>query len=146
MRNPNIHHRLALFIAVLAALVSVENGHARTAKHTERADRDKSQIIKSILLQQDLLNRGLRVGEVRGIIYLSTINIAPDLVPKIRDISFVLLNPDESNWPKSGFTLFEFSKFELNGSKVTVSLTDTWLNRSNRHSYHKISTVRLDVQ
>jgi hypothetical protein len=121
---------------VLLVGVSLVVAHAQTRRNIELTDRDKAQILKSILLSQDLLDRGLRLGEVRGIIYLSTDNIAPELVPRIRDIRFMLLSPNnESRWPQSGISLFEFSAFAVNGSKVTVSLTVTWFSRSNRHSY-----------
>jgi hypothetical protein len=121
---------------VLLVGVSFGIANAQTERWVQPTVRSKAQILRSILLSQDLLNRGLRLGEVRGIIYLSTQHIAPEIIPRIRDVRFMLLSPnDESHWPQSGISLFEFSGFVVNGLKVTVSLTVSWFSRSTRHSY-----------
>jgi hypothetical protein len=134
-RNPNCFFGIVLLVGVCLGVAN-----AQTERTIQLTQRDKAEIIKSILLWQDFLNRGLRIGEVRGIVYLSTENIAPEMVPKIRDVRFMLLSPDEqSHWPQWGISLFEFSDFGVKGSKVTLSLTDTWFIKSNRHSYVRIT-------
>ena len=134
-RNLNRFFGMVLLVGVCLVVAN-----AQTERTIQLTQRDKTQIIKSVLLWQDFLDRGLRIGEVRGIVYLSTENIAPELVPRIRDVRFMLLSPDEqSNWPQSGISLFEFSDFVIKGSKVTLSLIDTWFIKSNRHSYVRIT-------
>ena len=49
---------LMISLVALLANVSVCNG-----KDFQLSDKDKAQIIKSILLDSDFLNRGLRIGE-----------------------------------------------------------------------------------
>src|SRR5215470_14504021 len=85
--------------------------------------KDKAQIIRDILIKKDLLERGLRITEVRGVIYLSLENISPELVPKIPNIQINLLDPnDREKWPKQGFTIFRFSKMEEQGTGIKVSV------------------------
>src|SRR5215813_4482629 len=89
--------------------------------------KDKAQIIKYILIKKNLLERGLRIPEVREVIYLSLENISPELVPKIPKIQFNLLDPkDRKKWPKQGFTIFRFSAMEIQGNDIKISLTESW--------------------
>ena len=123
------------FLCGLLCLALAASANNSYGKNIQLTDKDKAVIVKSILLRENLLGRGLRVGEVRGIIYLSTENTSPALVPRIRKIRFALLDPNEkAEWPKFGFSLFEFSPFEVEGSKVKISLRDSWSNDPNQFS------------
>jgi predicted nuclease of predicted toxin-antitoxin system len=135
----------ALLTASLLLLASV--GDAR-AKDTQLKDKDKAQIIKSILLEIDFLNRGLRVGEKKDVVYLSTANISPQLVPEIPGASLALLGPEEvEEKSKTGLGYYEFGEFKVKGSKVMVSFGHTWRSDRGRvisyqmthYEYRKVS-------
>ena len=137
---------LSVLIISLFALfpnVSVCNG-----KDIELTDKDKAQILKSILLEIDFLNRGLRVGERKDVVYLSTANISPELVPEIPGVNFTLLSPEEvEGKSKTGLGYYAFGEFKVKGSKVLVSFGYTWRNDRGRaisyqmtyYEYRKVS-------
>ena len=56
--------------------------------------KDKAQIIKDILIKKNLLERGLRIPEVRGVIYLKPVrNSGPLFIGVLSlDSDFVTLN------------------------------------------------------
>ena len=119
-------NRLSILLTLsLAALLT--NVSAGGAKDVQLTDGDKAAIVRDILMNANLLERGLRLGEVKGEIYLSTENISPQIVPKLSGVKFISLDPKgKDDWPKAGYSLFEFSDFKVRGSKVVVSLTDSW--------------------
>jgi hypothetical protein len=126
---------ILLVLSFTALLINVSAGHGKDLQLT---DNDKAFIVRDVLMNENLLERGLRVGEVRGEIYLSTENISPLILPEISGIRFILLDPDEKDkWPKAGYTLFEFSDFKVKGSKVIVSLTKSW--SYDRGQYTKVT-------
>lgn len=122
---------LVLLVAPLAK-VSVCEG-----KDIQLTDKDKAQIIKTILLEIDFLRRGLRVGERKDVVYLSTENISAALVPEIHGINLVLVNPEEvEEKAKNGFAYYAFGEFKVKGSKVLISFGETWRNdRARALSY-----------
>ena len=123
---------LTLSAVVLLASVNVCN-----AKDIQLTPKDKAQILKSILLDIDFLSRGLRIGETKDVVYLSPENISPELMPEIRGVYFILVNPEEvEDKSKSGFGYYAFGEFKVKGSKVLVSFGDTWRNdRAGAVSY-----------
>ena len=134
---------LILTAGVLLASVNVCN-----AKDIQLIDKDKAQIVKSILLDIDFLSRGLRIGETKDVVYLSTENISPELMPEIRGVHFILVNPEEvEEKSKNGFGYYAFTDFKVRGSKVLVSFGDTWRNdrggavsyRTTHYEFRKMS-------
>jgi predicted nuclease of predicted toxin-antitoxin system len=134
---------LWMLCPILASSVGTSYG-----KDIQLTDKDKAQIIESILLDTDFLNRGLRVGERKEVVYLSTENISPELVPEVRGINFVLLSPEEvEEKSKTGLRFYAFGEFKVKGSKVLVSFGDTWRNdnwramsyRTTRYEYRRVS-------
>lgn len=123
-----------LLMCVVSFAASVS---ASTGKDIQLTDKDKAQIIKSILSDVDFLNRGLRVGERKEEVYLSTENISPAFLPEIRGVKIVLVSPEEvEERSKTGFGYYSFGEFKVSGSKVLVSFGDTWRNdRGGGHSY-----------
>jgi hypothetical protein len=115
---------ILLVLSFTALLINVSAGNG---KDLQLMDKDKASIVRDVLMNENLLERGLRVGEVRGEIYLSTENISPLILPEISGVRFILLDPNEKDKrPKAGYTIFEFSDFKVKGSKVLVSLTKSW--------------------
>ena len=123
MKNGN---RLSILL-VLSFAALLTNVSAGGVNDIQLTDRDKAAIVRDMLMNANLSERGLRLGEVRGEIYLSLENISPHIVPKLGGVKFISLDPKERDaWPKAGYSLFEFSDFKVRGSKVVVSLTDSW--------------------
>jgi hypothetical protein len=126
---------ILLVLSFIALLINVSAGNG---KDLQLMDKDKASIVRVVLMNADLLERGLRVGEVRGEIYLSTENISPLILPEISGVRFILLDPDEKDKrPKAGYTIFEFSDFKVKGSKVIVSFTQSW--SYNRGHFTKVT-------
>ena len=124
--NMKSGNRLSILL-MLSLATLLTNGSAGGAKEIQLTDKDKAAIVRDILLNANLLERGLRLGEVKGEIYLSIENISPHVVPQLSGVKFILLDPKEKDkWPKAGYSLFEFSDFKVRGARVVVSLTDSW--------------------
>ena len=84
---------------------------SQNSKKTLLSDKDKAQIIKSVLQEFDFLNRYIYEDEKKEVVYLSTKNIPPKFVPTVSGINFVLLKPEEIEEKiKNGFGYFVFSK------------------------------------
>ena len=141
--GPKVLSASIVSLAALLAGVSVCNG-----KGIQLTDKDKAQIIKSILVEIDFLNRGLRVGERKEVVYLSTENISPELVLEIRGVNLVLVNPKEvEERAETGFSYYAFGEFKVKGPKVLVSFGDAWRNdraraasyRTTHYEYRKVS-------
>jgi hypothetical protein len=99
-------------------------------------DKDKAFIIKSILLQKDFLNRGLIAGENREFVNLSLENIAPELLPKIRGINFVLFNREQIEEKiKTGFMYYAFGHFKITDGKVLIDFGHYFENIKYEASY-----------
>ena len=115
---------MALFVVVLFLSVG-----AVTQRPIKLTDKDKAQIVESILVKENLLNSELRPSEERGVIYLSTDNLPSNLNLKIPEIKVILLKPDEiKEREENGLRHLAFGKFRVDGSKVEVLLNDTWQN------------------
>jgi hypothetical protein len=91
-------------------------------------DRDKADIVKSVLKDSDLENRTLSIGEEKDVVPLSLENISPQHVPKLQGLSFDLLTTQEiKEKTQNGFTYFWFGKFIIKGTMVQVEFGDTSL-------------------
>jgi hypothetical protein len=91
-------------------------------------DRDKADIVKSVLEDSDLENRTLSIGEEKDVVPLSVENISPSHVPKLQGLSFDLLTTQEiKEKTQNGFTYFWFGKFIVKGTRVQVEFGDTSL-------------------
>ncbi len=101
---------------------------AKNTKDIQITNKDKAQIIKSILLEFDFLNRHLVLaGEKREVVYLSTENISPKFLPKISGINFVLVNPQEiKEKANTLFGYYAFEEFKVEDSKVLVSFSNIY--------------------
>jgi len=118
--------KLLLLPALLAAVLFlfIGAGNQRPVKLT---DKDKARIVESILVKENLPNRELRPSEERGIIHLSAHNLPSNLNLKIPEIKVVLLKPGEiREREENGLRHFAFGEFRVDGSKVSVLLSDTW--------------------
>jgi hypothetical protein len=105
---------ITLIFSFIVLLINVSDGNGNDIQLT---DKDKAQIIKSIFLTKKL------EGRIIGIIYLSSENISPGLVPRISGIRIVLVSPEEiKERSKINFWYFAFGEFKVKGSKVLVSL------------------------
>jgi hypothetical protein len=97
-------------------------------------DEDRTEIIRQIL-SREITRRREEESQYgtssKGDIILSTLNIEPELVPKIPDVNFIFLKPDEieERVTRGGLAYLEFSKFEAQGSKVVVALDNTYRGR-----------------
>lgn len=135
---PGVRIFCVLFCSLLLMTVpAAVNGTVRQSRnHFTR--QDKAQLIKSILLKQALLKRFLRTNEVRGIAYLSTENLIPSLLPRIRGVKLILLSPDEiEKKEETGFGHFVFKEFKVNNRRVVVMFWEVW-----RHSYRGAADLR----
>jgi hypothetical protein len=99
-------------------------------------NKDKAFIIKSILLEKDLLNRDLTVDEIKDVVNISSQNISPELLPKIKGISFVLHSRKQiKEKTKTGFLYYAFSSFKIKGSKVLIDFGHYFENIEGRAFY-----------
>jgi hypothetical protein len=104
-----------LFVVYLTPTIAQEKFNSLTGK-------DKALLIKSILLEKDLLNRRLNSGERKTVVNLSSENISAGLLPEIKGINFVLFNRRQIKEKiKTGFFYYAFESFKISGSKVLVS-------------------------
>lgn len=109
---------IALILAPVVLLLSAGDCDSGDIRLT---DKDKAQIINAILLTKE------RAGEIRGIIYLSSENISPKLLPKINGIRIVLVSPEEiKERSKIHFGYYIFGEFKVKGGKVLISLGNNW--------------------
>ncbi len=115
---------LALFI--IPCLGQKANPNFVDAKNREAiqiTNQDKTQIVKSILLDFDYFNNPFRIDD-REVIHLSTKNIPSNFVSKFFRITFVLLNPQEiEEKVKTGFRYYAFEEFKVVGSRVLISFS-----------------------
>ena len=96
---------------------------------------DRAEIIRDVLNREITRRREgeakygpLKKGEFQ--IILSTLNIEPELVPKLADVKFILMKPSEIQVLRK--SSLAFSEFRIKGSKVIVTLIDTTLSRGPR--------------
>jgi hypothetical protein len=83
---------------------------------------EKAQIIESILISEDLPNRGLIVGEKKdGRILLSTENIVSVPLPDIEGISFILLDRKKLKQTKTDYGFYRFGTFSQDGQYIKIS-------------------------
>lgn len=108
------------------------------------ANNDKKEIMKQMLTtevtryKKDESKYG-RLPEGSLEIILSLENIEPDLVPKIKDVKFILLENSEiykrierTRVFGGGVRYLAFSDFKIEGSKIIVSLDNTYKAMSGR--------------
>jgi predicted nuclease of predicted toxin-antitoxin system len=125
-------------IFILAFLFLLSTNQAYTQEINSISASDKIQIITSVLLKTDFLNRGLRLGERKEVVYLSSENLPPNFKPKIRRIKFVLVNPEEiEKRSKEGFGYYAFGKFEIKSSRILVSFHDLWRSPLSRFNLYR---------
>lgn len=91
---------------------------------------DKAQVIRSILEDRRFDQRSALPDEERLNVYLSTENIARNLVPpKIGNAAILLKSPQEIEKEKNSLTSYcAFGKFEFKNSTVIVSFYNYWKN------------------
>jgi hypothetical protein len=104
---------------------------------------DRAEIVRDVLTREitrrreeeskyRTLKKGEKTGELQ--IILSTLNIEPELVPKLTDVKFILMKPDEieTRMKLEGRVHYlAFGEFRVEGSKVIVTLLDNnWSRRA----------------
>ena len=95
--------------------------NSQNSEKNQLPDRDKAQLVKTVLIEFDFLNRHIYKDEQKEIVYISTKNISPKYVPKISEIKFVLLNEREiEEKTKNGFGYFVFQKIKSDKIKTSV--------------------------
>jgi hypothetical protein len=132
-----LHHTnmKKVFLLIFLLLVSLNQCFAQQ-KTTSLTNKDKAIIVKSILLKEDFLNRGLGVDETKEIVNLSLENITPEVVPKIPGIKFVLFNQEQIKEKiKTSFRYYAFGRFGIKGSKVLVDFGNYFPSYSNGSTY-----------
>ena len=109
---------------------------SQKSKKNQLPDKDKAQIVKSVLTDFDFLNRHLYKDDKKEIVYLSTKNISSKDIPKILGINFVLLNEQEIEEKiKNGFGYFVFQKLKTDKVKTSVCFEYNYQDESYRHLY-----------
>jgi hypothetical protein len=127
----------ALLLLIILLIAGVTTCHGKDFRLTKN---DKAQIIKSILFKADFLKRGLRVGEERDFVYLSTENVSPELVPKLPGVRIILIDEVEiAKKLENGFGHYAFGEFVVKGSKVLVSFAAKWSNSHFGSSSYQIT-------
>ena len=112
---------ILLLSPVFAQTFDCFTADLQNIKRNQLSDRGKSQIIKSILLEFDFLNRHIYKDETKEIVYLSTKNIASKYIPKISGINFILLNEREiADKTKNGFGYHVFQKLKIDKIKTSI--------------------------
>jgi hypothetical protein len=104
-------------LLMLSALIYTPKSFALEEPVT---DKDKAAVVKSML--------EMRLGDYEKEwleeLFLSTENIKPEWVPKIKGVTLKVLKPDgikeKLNQPKVSCLIF--TQFEVNGSKIMVTL------------------------
>ena len=131
-RRENSMSKLILFLVIFLTAIS-----SFAQKETWfPTNKDKSAIIRSILSDSDLLNRGLSVGETPDKVNLSLENISTYLLPKIKGINFVLFNRRQIKGRiKTGFLYYKFGRFKVVGKKIRVSFGHYFENQRGGASY-----------
>lgn len=120
----------AIFLLMFLFVISIGNCIAQQKEH-RLADKDKAQILKSILLDENLKNR-----EARDIINLSLENIAPRLIPAIEGISFVFMDRKQiKEKTQSGLSYYAFGPFKLEGPNVLIKFGHYFENVQGGASY-----------
>jgi hypothetical protein len=96
---------------------------------------DRAEIVRDVLNREITRRRegeskhgAVKKGEVQ--IILSTLNIEPEVVPKLTDVKFILMKPSEIQVLRK--SSLAFSEFRVEGSKVIVTLVATTLSRGFR--------------
>ncbi len=100
---------------------------------------DRAEIVRDVLNREITRRREeeskygtLKKGEFQ--IILSTLNIEPELVPKLADVKFILMKPSEieARMKREGRVQYlAFSEFRVEGSKVIVTLlANNWSRRA----------------
>lgn len=119
---------LTLFLTpTLAQKFNPLSADFENRKDIQITARDKSQIVKSILLEFDFLNRHSYKGEKKGVVYLSTENISPIFIPKVSGINFVLVSPKEIEGKTNTiFGYYTFGMFKVKDSKIFVSFGNVY--------------------
>jgi hypothetical protein len=114
------------------------------------ANNDKKEIIKQMLTTEVLRykkdeSKYGRLPDGNLEIILSLENIEPDLVPKIKDVKFILLKNSEiykrieHTRVFGGVRYLSFSDFKIKGSKIIVSLDNTYKAKRGRAFVHSKS-------
>jgi hypothetical protein len=105
-------------------------------------DEDRTEIVRQMLSREITRRREKEPkygtsSKGNFEIILSTLNIKPELVPKIPDLNFIFLKPDEieERVTRGGLAYLAFSKFEVQGSKVVVALNSTFRARTAPRSF-----------
>jgi len=99
-------------------------------------DGDKTEIIK-LTLERAIVAKEIpdyHIIEDKENIVLSTENIDPDLVSRISGVNLTLLDPDriqEKADREGDFLFLRFKQIQINGSRVIVSLDNTWAVSKN---------------
>jgi hypothetical protein len=138
---------LLLLLLCVSFLIPCSAQKSKTLTNIEKA-----QIIKEILIDtvdDNFLQRGLRLDEKKDVVNLSLKNIPRNLIPhKVKGVKFQLSTPEEvEEKSKTGFGYYVFEEFNVDGSKMRVSFNNYWRNTDARafmsgsidYYYRKIS-------
>jgi hypothetical protein len=121
---------LISIIILLAAMTCVAQKRTSTL-----SARDKAQIVKSILLDYEFFDLE-RDADGRMVIPLSSQNISPKLLPKLKAYKVDLFSPSEiKERTKTGFRYLAFGKFKSKRSIISVTFGDYFFNTSAQTQY-----------
>lgn len=116
-------------------------------------DEDRTEILRQVLGQEITRRKEeqTKYGRPRKDDYeiiLSTLNIKPDLVPKIPDVKFIFLKPDEieERVTRGGLAYLAFSKFEVQGSKVVVTLDKSFRSRRRPRAFISVQSFSYEYR
>ena len=135
--TPNRLFALLIIVGFVVLSLSL-NISANEGDITLRRE-DRAEIIRDVLnreitrrREEESKYRTLKKGESQ--IVLSTLNIEPELVPKLADVKFILMKPSEieARMKREGRVQYlEFSEFRVEGSKVMATLlANNWSRRA----------------
>lgn len=117
-------HQTPLSLVLLASLLCPVFASAQVKRLT---DRDKTQIIQSILRRYDFTQSETWNDNSENTVYLLSKNISPADIPLIKGVKFVFIERDQIERLKNiGIEYYEFSRFEIAKTKVRVAFSRTY--------------------
>ncbi len=140
MRKRSIPNRLFGLLIMAGFVMSSSSLNIRANEdNITLTSEDRAEIMRDVLSREITRRREeeskygtLKKGEFQ--IILSTLNIEPELVPKLTDVKFILMKPSEieARMKREGRVQYlAFSEFRVEGSKVIVTLlANNWSRRA----------------
>ena len=98
-------------------------------------ERDKTQIIGSILRQENFKHSETWKDNAENTVYLLAGNISSRYLPRIEGIRFVLIKPEDlEEMKKTGVEYYDFSGFEIRKTFERVIFRRTYMNAYAKQS------------